>query len=316
MIRDCLIVFLGISFSSIGQSFAPAPGFPGSTAIHKDSSIIIDWATSVQVTRGPLNIMDPGLGDVSYGADTDGIGMADNIVVSLGDRGEALIEFASPIWNGPGPDFAVFENGFQDHYIELAFVEVSSDGVNFHRFESISEAPTTTQLTNFSFSDCGYVHNLAGKYRALYGTPFDLEELNGVAGLNINAITHVKLIDVVGSINHMYGSFDSQGTIINDPFPTEFESGGFDLDAVGVMYNSTNSTVELSENSVTVSPNPTTDEVYVMVSTPCRLEVFNSFGKVVKEYYVHDETKISLGAFGTGVYFLKSDSFVKRIIVN
>ena len=35
--------------------------------------------------------------------------------------------------------------------MELAFVEVSSDGVNFFRFDAVSAAPTDVQLTNFSF---------------------------------------------------------------------------------------------------------------------------------------------------------------------
>jgi hypothetical protein len=32
-----------------------------------------------------------------------------------------------------------------------------------------------------------------------------------------------------------YASYDSQGHQINDPWPTNFPTGGFDLDAVGVI---------------------------------------------------------------------------------
>ena len=66
------------------------------------------------------------------------------------------------------------------------------------------------------------IYNLAGKYRAQFGTPFDLEELTGITGLDVNNVTHVKIIDVVGSLNESYASYDSQGNIINDPFPTPF----------------------------------------------------------------------------------------------
>jgi hypothetical protein len=40
----------------------------------------------------------------------------------------------------------------------------------------------------------------------------------------------------VGSLNPSYGTKDALGRFINDPWPTAFESGGFDLDAVGVMH--------------------------------------------------------------------------------
>ena len=177
-----------------GQSFAPAPGYSGSTAIHKDSSVFVNWAIGAEINRGYLNIENPALGMVSHGSAVDATGPADGVeVVSLGDSGQVVVSFQSPIINGAGPDFAVFENGFLDNYMELAFVEASSDGVNFFRFEAISEIPTAIQLTNFSVSDCGYIYNLAGKYRANYGTPFDLEELKQVLGLDVNNVTHIRL---------------------------------------------------------------------------------------------------------------------------
>ena len=53
------------------------------------------------------------------------------------------------------------------------------------------------------------IQNLAGKYRAQYGTPFDLDEMIGNINLDINNITHVKIIDVIGNINEPYSSYDS-----------------------------------------------------------------------------------------------------------
>jgi hypothetical protein len=41
------------------------------------------------------------------------LGLPDGSIVSLGDSGIAIATFAHPIYNGSGPDFAVFENGFQ-----------------------------------------------------------------------------------------------------------------------------------------------------------------------------------------------------------
>ncbi len=285
------------------QSFAPPPGFPGSTAIHKDSSIIVNWAQNVVVTRGPINISDMSSALVSYGVDADGEGIADGSPVSLGDGGSALITFSMPIVNGPGPDFAVFENGFDNHYMEFAFVEVSSDGINFFRFESISEVQTTTQLGNFSFSDCSRIYNLAGKYKINYGVPFDLEELAGTPGLNVDQVTHIRLIDVVGSIDPQYGSYDSQGTIINDPFPTIFDSGGFDLDAVGVI----NQTLSLDESTMVVQvyPNPARDFVQISTNGPFNYSLLSHNGKVITSGNASNEILLDLSNYAPGIYFLK-----------
>jgi hypothetical protein len=46
----------------------------------------------------------------------------------------------------------------------------------------------------------------------------------------------VRVTDVVGSINPLFGTRDSLGNLINDPFPTATPSGGFDLNGVGVLH--------------------------------------------------------------------------------
>ena len=189
-----IVVIVFLRPVTFGQSFAPEPEEIGSDAIHKDSSIFVGWANDIVITRGPMNIEDPSLGLTNYGVAENGSFIADNNVVSLGDGGQAIATFSEAIGNGPGPDFAIFENGFANHYMELAFVEVSSNGINYSRFESISETPTDVQIDNFSYSDCRYLYNLAGKYRVNFGTPFDLEELSGIAGLDINNITHIRII--------------------------------------------------------------------------------------------------------------------------
>ena len=151
--------------------------------------------------------------------------------------------FASPICNRPGPDFAVFENGFANaqnpdmYFLELGFVEVSSDGVNFFRFPAISNVQTSTQIGGFGCIDPTQIHNLASKYPAMYGTPFELDEIPDNPLLNKNNITHVRIVDVIGTIDPEYCTYDSQGHIVNDPWPTAFASGGMDLDAVGVIHD-------------------------------------------------------------------------------
>jgi hypothetical protein len=290
-----------------GQSFAPPPGYPGSTAIHKDSSIIINWAIGAEITRGYLNIQNAALGMVSHGSVTDAIGPADGTeVVSLGDSGQIVVTFQAPIMNGPGPDFAVFENGFTDNYMELAFVEASSDGINYFRFEAVSEAPTAIQLTNFSVSDCGYIYNLAGKYRANYGTPFDLEEMNQVVGLDVNNVTHIKLIDVIGSIDPLIGSFDSQNNIINDPYPTEFVSGGFDLDAIGVINEgSVFTNPNKLESNIEVFPNPSNGRFECDVAEPLDYTLYDFRGKFIQSGEALENFSIDISHLDNGIYYLE-----------
>ncbi|MDB6154443.1 MAG: hypothetical protein JWL90_2896 [Chthoniobacteraceae bacterium] len=229
--------------------YAPAAGIAGSTAVAYDSAGIHGWASGVvEVKAGLQDSSFPALGPVSYGHDSgdgrfpgiDALGPADAQddsypVISLGDGGSITLSFSLPITNGAGPDFAVFENGISDTFLELAFVEVSSDGVLFFRFPSVSLTSTTTQIPGFGALDATNLNNLAGKYRRGFGTPFDLAELAGKPGLDVNRILQVRLIDVVGSIDPAYGQLDSQGHLVNDPWTTPYETGGFDLDAIAVL---------------------------------------------------------------------------------
>ena len=275
-----VLIVVWYSFGVCSQSYAPAAGQPGSSAIYKDSSAIIGWATGVVIQRGLLDIAQPALGIATYGEDSMALGAAEGDganVVSLGDGGVATLIFSELIFNGEGPDFAVFENGFADNYMEFAHVEVSSDGLNFFRFPSVSETPLDSQMNNFSLGDCRYINNLAGKYRQGYGTPFDLEELEGIEGLDINSISHVRLVDVVGSVDPQWGSMDSEGSLINDPYPTAFESGGFDLDAVGII-NALPLGVNDQEINVAIYPNPTSNTFNVAFSGSFELRIYDLLG--------------------------------------
>ena len=222
--------------------FAPAADEAGSTAIAHDSTSIVGWASGYQnLVRGPVDISNLTAGFATYGSGDDALGPADAQddslpVVSLGDGGRITVTFAKPIGNGPGADFAVFENGIIDEFLELAHVRVSSDGINFFGFASVSLTPAMTQVGSFGLLDTTDIHNLAGKYRRGFGTPFDLAELSGIPLLNINVVTHVRIEDAVGSIDPLYRTLDSMGNAINDPWPTNFATGGFDLDAVGVLH--------------------------------------------------------------------------------
>lgn len=294
------------AFAAMGQSYAPAPGQVGSTAVHKDSNVIVSWATDIQVQRGFLDIAQPGLGLATYGENSMALGQAEGdgtSVVSLGDGGVATLTFSGLIFNGEGPDFAVFENGFADNYMEFAHVEVSSDGVNFFRFPSVSETPQDVQLNNFSFGDCRYIHNLAGKYRQGFGTPFDLEDLAGISGLDVNSVSHVRLIDVVGSINVQWGTTDSEGNLINDPYPTNFESGGFDLDAVGVIHQLPLGIIDNSWD-VMIYPNPAKNQFSVIYPGGFEVRIYDLLGKERFVQMGTNEVQID-AVLPEGIYFCR-----------
>lgn len=232
--------------------FCGAIGTEGCDAIDGHSSSIVAWATGVSVVRGLDDIAVPDGPRVIYGSESDAVGSIDfttTTAVSLGDGGNATVTFAHPIRNGEGPDFAVFENSFNDYFLELGFVEVSTDGERFVRFPATSLTQTETQVV--SEVDPTFINNLAGKYRVGYGTPFDLEELRDSTGINIDSIVYVRIVDVVGSIDPQYATYDAYGHIVNDPYPTSdptgnWRSGGFDLTGVAVMYENTNGSSEVA----------------------------------------------------------------------
>jgi hypothetical protein len=221
----------------------------------------------------------------------------------------------------------VFENGFlnvqnpEEAFLELAFVEVSSDGVNFFRFPASSLLQDTAQLSSTAgenYMNAREVNNLAGKYISNYGTPFDLEELTGIAGLDVNHITHVRLIDVIGSID-AHSSYDAANHVINDPYPTQFPTGGFDLDAVGVIHQGPATLTELDKPSVAVYPNPATDFIQVASEEKLTVSLSDITGKVLQQMTIDGRGTIAVSQLEHGVYFLrfKNDNgkqWVRRIL--
>lgn len=181
-------------------------------------------------------------------------------IVSLGDLdatqiankvapGSITLGFAVSISNGTGADFAVFENAFisagvvgvaGQTFAELAYVEVSTDGIYFARFPSRSLTSGTVGPNGTI--DPTNVYNLAGKSinndGDCWGTPFDLDSLKNhpmvLGGLvNLQEINYVRIIAVVGDGT----SLDDTGAPIYTPWCTTLDgSGGFDLEAVGAIH--------------------------------------------------------------------------------
>ncbi|MEJ2700892.1 MAG: DUF4465 domain-containing protein [Sedimentisphaerales bacterium] len=186
--------------------------------------------------------------------------------------GRIILSFDEPIRQGRGYDFVVFENGFASSanwddgsvagqmFAELAYVEVSSNGEDFVRFPAVS---LTAGRVDFLLGtiDTTQVYNLAGKHPNAYGTctgtPFDLSDVADqpavVSGIvDINDVRYVRIVDIPGS-----GDFYDQAVVyinpntwpewdlyannhpIYDAWNTTLApidpSGGFDLEAIGVL---------------------------------------------------------------------------------
>lgn len=301
--------------------FCGAVGSEGCTAIACTSDDIKAWATACSVVRGSQNLADPTAPPVTYGTEADATGAATTStmdVVSLGDGGYATLTFDLPIANGEGYDFAVFENSFNDSFLELAFVEVSSDGINYVRFPATSLTPTTTQIDGNGSVDPTFINNLAGKYRAGWGTPFDLDELSDSANLDLNNITHVRVVDVVGSIDTAYCTYDAEGNIVNDPFPTPSYSAGFDLDGVAVLHQKVGINTTTANSGINAYPIPARCTLWVSCPTAnnSMLTLYDMTGRKVQQVKAtYPQTAIDVNHLPNGIYVVSVGSERKKVVV-
>ena len=225
--------------------------------IRWDDPKIVAWATSV-------SDFAPTSSGSELELQSNSLGPADGLFTSLGDLsaneillgktpGSILLSFSTPISNGSGWDFAVFENAgtfFEAPFVfaELSSVEVSSNGSEFAAFsiDSLNVEPGNGDVENelstgfgrdFAGLNPNNVKNVAGIHEQGVGTAFDLNDLasnvNVISGdVNLDAIRFIRLTDIPGDGSHR----DSHGRPILDAWPTGGNVGGFDLDAIGVRY--------------------------------------------------------------------------------
>ncbi|MBN1969648.1 MAG: T9SS type A sorting domain-containing protein [Candidatus Delongbacteria bacterium] len=292
----------------VREAYAPQAGMDGSTAVYKNDSEILSWATSVHSVNYGANV------DPQWQTPEKALGQAEGTsmeIVCLGEGGNIVLEFEPSIVNGDGFDFCVFENGFAATYLELAKIAVSSDGENFVEFDCSyigDEVPLAESIGQ-----------IAGKYMQGYGTPFDLEVLKNKpevtsGSINLQNIKYVKVIDIVGDGN----TTDSFGNIIYDPYPGS-GAAGFDLDAIGVMNNETVSSGDeplMDFNLVKNYPNPfnpeTTLEFFSASSRgDFKVEIFNTQGQNIRTYENNklvkgiNRLKLNLNNCNSGIYYYR-----------
>ena len=228
-----LILSSGTSLAGIYSAPANDPTNLYDAPIYKTDAAILAWADTV-VDYSPA----PGVSATYQNPETGYGSLGDLTTEQIAEGvlpGSITVGFETGIGNGAGADFAVFENGFaygspNGLFMELAYVEVSTNGTDFARFNSIS---TNTEPVagsgGFSGWDTTNVYNLAGKNQSGWGTVFDLEELVSdplvLCGLlDLNDIQYVRLVDIPGTGDYL----DSLGNPILDAHPTT-GSGGFDF---------------------------------------------------------------------------------------
>lgn len=328
MKKQFLLLFLFLGYQAILRAqFQPQAPLSGHHAVHKDDTLIKSWATGAIFEPGWIQLTDTSLGKVGQGNIGNVLGKANSNLISMGDGGVITFTFDAPIMNGEGPDFLVFENGFlkQDDsslaFLELAFVEVSSNGTDFVRFPATSHIPDTTQYDNFTFTNAEQLNNLAGKYIMNWGTPFDLEELKGMSNLDIDKITHVRIIDVVGILDNNLGSKDKDGHLINDPFPTPFPSCGFDINAIGVLHNADGTqNIPIRSLHLSIYPNPAASTLYIdngFSSENNIIVIFNTQGQTVyNQPYTGSTIDISHLVPGSYIIRLQNEHYVYQARFN
>jgi hypothetical protein len=231
---------------TVQDAYPAAVGQPGTDAIKFDNAAILSWA------NGHLDYLPGTDVDASWKTPDKAYGPAQASsfdIVCLGNAtysgntvtgGMVTLTFPKGIADKTGNDLAVFENSFSDTFLELGYVEVSSDGVNFVRFDTVSL--TAAPVSAFGAVQPTAIYGFAGRYRVGYGTPFDLSDLRYkpevLQGLvDLSQIRFVRIVDVLaGNATEpvVWQDFDSFGNRIYDPYKTT-GSGGFDLDAVAVL---------------------------------------------------------------------------------
>ena len=143
------IVFASLAMAGPYDSYLTTGVAP--TSITAWANAVDDYSPTAEVVEFDM------FGGGPHNVPANGLGPADGVTVSLGDLdtaainsgtapGSITVHFQETLLDGPGADFAVFENAgafFNSHdvnflFAELAFVEVSSNGLDYARFPAIS----------------------------------------------------------------------------------------------------------------------------------------------------------------------------------
>jgi len=301
-----LILFVIFSAKMYSQ-YAPAVGEVGTTAIHKDSTIIKTWASSY------VNYIVGSDVDTTWQHPEKALGKAEGLsgeIVCLGNGGEITLVFEKAIINGEGADFATFENAFTNTFLELSWVEASKDGIHFFRFPNYSL--TSEPVSAFGDVDPEHITGYCSKYRQGFGTPFDLQEIG------LDTAKYIKIIDIIGDSS----AFDTDGNVIYDPYPTT-GSGGVDIDAIAVINNEEINSIN-NLNNLKIDVYPTLVNQFInldvdknLLNSNLIVKIFSVEGCEISEFNINNlHEVIDLSYLKTGIYILNLGSFNVKFVKN
>ena len=130
--------------------------------------------------------------------------------------------------------------------------------------------------------------------------------------LDINAISHIRIVDVVGSIDPLFANTDSYDRIINEPWPTAFDSGGFDLDAIGVINQNLLSIDE--HYQLLIYPNPVDLQSALRLKSAHPIENIKLIDALGSVQIIDFSSEINLSQYRvhTGLYILEYEVLGKR----
>ncbi|MDR1237914.1 MAG: hypothetical protein LBK28_06715, partial [Propionibacteriaceae bacterium] len=219
----------------VRDTYSPGPTFGNDTNPAEaltGSATFKSWATGSTSTWSDI---EKAIGPVKF---SDDLHSGSTDVAILGNGGTVTMTFDTPIADGPGYDFAVFENGFYVDGTNLLFgelgrIQVSSNGTDFVEFDSACLwNKDIWAYTGIPAENWG---GMAGRDPNSWGTPFDLSSLKNKpevrsGDIDLNNITQVKVLDVIGDGRVL----DSFGRGIYDPTYSGAPNG-FDLAGIGVV---------------------------------------------------------------------------------
>ena len=129
-------------------------------------------------------------------------------------------------------------------------------------------------------------------------------------------MTHIKVIDVVGTISNLYSTIDTAGNKINDPWPTPFASSGFDLDALGLIHVNGINSIEEKKINIAIYPNPFTDKITLEIEDEITaIQLVSISGSTLS---LGGNKSLNLSYLTNGVYFLKiytkTNFYVQKVV--
>ncbi|PLX02901.1 MAG: hypothetical protein C0595_08900 [Marinilabiliales bacterium] len=82
-------------------------------------------------------------------------------------------------------------------------------------------------------------------------------------------------------------------------------------------------TIETGENSISVYPNPATDQLFIKSSKNmnCKIQMIDIYGAIVGEYMLENNSNIDVSNLSSGLYFINIKDLntqnvtVKKVII-